>query len=174
VAKSKSEMHSRYTTTNDGVFFIEVKHEMTSGELIELPPVWLCDPVEILGCGTDESGRQHRILRWRRQGNGELILHALPSAEIGERTGWARLRSGGLVITTNRAAQQKLAYWLQKADPLDWHCICSMPGWEQDVFILPGGEVIGTPRNKLIFTGTTKGVGAYQPTPGVRIVVASP
>jgi len=39
-----------------------------------------------------------------------------------------------------------------------------MPGWQQDVFILPGGEVIGTPRSKLIFTGTTKEAASYQPS----------
>lgn len=153
----------RYDTTARGLFYIGAKRDKDSGELIEQPPIWLCDWLELLGCGADENNRQHILLRWKRQGNGEIITLAMPNAEIGEREGWARLRNGGMTITPERAGQIKLAYWLQKGAPTNWHDIVTMSGWQHDAYILPSGEVLGTPVSPIHFNGNMSKSQAFQP-----------
>ena len=162
------ELKPRYEVQAGGVVFINVKPDRETGKPIEQPPLWLCDPVELLGCGTDSAGRQHRVMRWRRQGNGETIVMAVPNAELGERDGWARLRNGGLTLTTERGAQGKLAMWLQNGGSKDWHDIVSMPGWQHGAFVLPSGEIIGTPDSKMHFNGSVKDASAYRPASSLQ------
>lgn len=154
----------RYETQASGVYYIGVKRDKDSGELIEQPPIWLCDWLELQGCGADESKLQHTLMHWKRQGNGESIYVAMPNAEIGEREGWARLRDRGLTITPERAGQTKLAYWLQKGAPHIWHDIVTMSGWQHGAYLLPSGEVIGTPASPIHFNGDISKAHAYQPT----------
>jgi putative DNA primase/helicase len=156
------ELGPRFDVQPDGVVYIGVKRDRETGGMIELPPVWLCDPVEILGCGTDGAGRQHRVLRWKRQGNREVICMAIPNAEIGERDGWARLRNGGLTLATERSALTKLAFWLQKGGPDEWFDIVTMPGWQHGAYVLPNGEIIGTPISKMHFNGSEKDSSAFR------------
>lgn len=151
----------RYEVTANGVHYIAVKRDRDTGELIEQPAEWLCDPVELLGCGTDSDGNHHRIVRWHRQGNREAITTALPNADIGERVGWAMLRKGGLTITTDRGGQARLANWLQREGSTEWHDIVTMSGWQHGAFVLPNGEIIGTPNRKMHFNGHPKDASAY-------------
>lgn len=153
----------RYETREDGVYYIGVKRDKDSGEMIEQPPIWLCDWLELQGCGADENKRQHILMHWKRQGNGESIFLALPNAEIGEREGWSRLRDRGLTITPERAGQTKLAYWLQKGAPRTWHDIVTMSGWQHGAYILPSGEILGTLASPIHFNGDMSKAHAYQP-----------
>jgi putative DNA primase/helicase len=151
----------RYEVNLRGVHYIAVKRDKDTGELLEQPPEWLCDGMELLGCGADSDGNHHRIVKWHRQGNGEAITLALPSADIGERTGWALLRKGGLTLTTDRGGQARLANWLQREGSTEWHDIVNMSGWQHGAFVLPNGEIIGTPNRKMHFNGRPKDASAY-------------
>lgn len=153
----------RYDVNRDGVHYIAVKRDRDTGELLEQPPEWLSDKMELLGCGTDADGNHHRIVKWQRQGNGEVMTTALPSADIGERAGWALLRKGGLTLTTDRGGQARLAHWLQREGSTEWHDIVNMSGWQHGAFVLPNGDIIGRPNRKMHFNGRPKDASAYHP-----------
>ncbi|WP_250462467.1 DUF927 domain-containing protein [Caballeronia sp. GAFFF2] len=159
---SAAELEAYFECRQDGLYFVGVKVDRDSGNTVYLAPRWLCDSLEALGSGRDSSGRQMRVLRWRRAGCGEEVIEAMPNAEIGERDGWARLRSGGLAVATDRAARERLAYWLQTENRDAWYEIVSMTGWQHGAFVLPTGEVVGQPNARMHFNGKPDNPSAYK------------
>ena len=158
------ELEPYYAVMNGGLYYVGIKRDSESGEMFHTAPLWLCDPLKVLGSGADDTGRQFRLLQWSRQGNGEEIRMAMPSATIGEREGWASLRNRGLAVASETSARNKLAYFLQKEGDAQWHEIVSMTGWQNGVFILPSGEVVGTPKSPMHFIGNPKNPEAYRPS----------
>ncbi|MBV8270950.1 MAG: DUF927 domain-containing protein [Cupriavidus sp.] len=159
-----SNLEPHYAVIDGGLCYVGVKHDKDGGAASYAQPLWLCDPIEVLGSGCDDAGRQYRLLQWKRQGSGEAIRLALPSADIGEREGWAALRNLGLAVASQPAARHRLAYFLQKGGDTQWHEIVAMTGWQCGAFILPTGEIIGTPDSPIHFNGKPQNPGAYQPS----------
>ncbi|MBB3255448.1 putative DNA primase/helicase [Paraburkholderia bannensis] len=144
-----------------GTYFVGVKVDSETGDLTHAAPLWLCDPLEILGIGSDDSGRQVRVLRWNRPGNKQAVTTAMPCAEIGEREGWSRLRNGGLAVAVGRSARERLALWLQTWNRETHYKIISLPGWQCRSFVMPDGTVIGTPDGRMHFDGRLSNPAAY-------------
>lgn len=144
------EGNSKYEVMNGGLYYM--------GD----DPVWLCDELEVLGSGRDDAGSQYRVLQWKRQGNGEPIQIAMPSAIIGERECWATLRGKGLAVTASSAARGRLAYFLQKEGAQDWHEIVTLSGWQHGAYILPNGDMVGTPTKKIFYNGGTPKKSTYE------------
>ncbi|KVD35031.1 hypothetical protein WI84_18745 [Burkholderia ubonensis] len=156
------EPRAYYDLRRDGLFYVGIKVDRDTGRNVHVAPRWLCDPLEVRGSGCDDAGRQMRVLRWRRAGISAEVVVAMPNAEIGEREGWARLRSGGLAVATERAARERLAYWLQTENRHTWFEIANMTGWQHGAFVLPSGEVIGEPRALMHFNGKPDHPAAYR------------
>lgn len=162
-AEQQPDEIAQYYEINDkGVHYVGVKRDRDSGKASHAVPLWLCGPLGVKGSGCDDSGRQMRILQWRRAGSGDEVTAAMPNAEIGEREGWARLRAGGLAVATERSAREKLAYWLQTENLHTWYEIANMTGWQHGAFVLPTGEVIGEPRGRMHFNGKPDNPAAYR------------
>lgn len=157
------EPRAYFDARSDGLFYIGIKLDRDTGKPMHVAPRWLCDPIEVLGSGCDDAGRQVRVLRWRRTGTGGEVTASMPNAEIGEREGWARLRSGGLAVAADRASRERLAYWLQTENRDTWYEIASMTGWQHGAFVLPTGEMIGRPRALMHFGGKPDNPAAYRP-----------
>jgi len=160
-ASDAKEAH--YAVINGGLSFIDTRIDKETGEVTYTTPVWLCDEMAVLGSGRDDAGRQYRLLQWRRQGNGEPIRLAMPSADIGEREGWAAMRNRGLAVATQPAARHRLAYYLQKEGGTVWHEIVTMAGWQHGAYVLPNGDLIGTPTRQIFYNGGTPKESAYTP-----------
>lgn len=154
----------RWELRDDGLWFIDGKIDPDTGKVHERAPAWLCGRLELVGCGADDAGHQYRIARWERQGSRNTVTIALPNAEIGEREGWYKLRDGGLEIATNRTAQSHLATWLQRGGNMDWHEIAYKTGWQHGAFVMPDGEMIGTPDVPVFFNGKSDRKDAYRPS----------
>ena len=45
----------RFELRRDGLYFIDGKIDPDSGKVHERPPLWLCDPLELIGTGVDAS-----------------------------------------------------------------------------------------------------------------------
>lgn len=159
---------AHYAVVNGGLCFVDTRINKDTGEVTYTAPMWLCDELEVLGSGRDDAGRQYRLLQWRRQGNGESIRLAMPSAEIGERDGWAALRNLGLAVTTQPVARHRLAYYLQKEGLTDWYEIVSLTGWQYGAYVLPSGDLIGTPARRMFYNGGTPKISAYTPAGSCR------
>jgi putative DNA primase/helicase len=153
----------RFEVAKDGVFYIGVRRGGKAEADIELPPVRLCDRLEMTGRGEDDAGRGYRIVRWNSRGSGTQRITAFPLATIGEREGWAMLREGGLVITTRRSDLEKLSEYLQTGGSDELHFVTESGGWTHGAYILPNGEVLGKPSTPLFYRGDKSGTSAYSP-----------
>ena len=112
----------------------------------------------------DDSGQQYRLMEFRRAGSGEVIRHAMPAREIGERDGWAVLRGLGLHVAAEQRPRYKLAEYIQREGGATSYEIVSLTGWQHGAYVLPSGEFIGTPDRPLFYNGGTPKQSAYKPS----------
>ncbi|WP_099407944.1 DUF927 domain-containing protein, partial [Chitinimonas sp. BJB300] len=152
----------RFDVNDQGVFFIGTKVDVQTGAVTEMPPMWLCDRMEIIGRGTDESGEHYRIVSWKSRGNRVTQTKAIPLGQIGERNSWALLRAHGLALATNRRALEQLAAWLQTGGSDTMHHVTERGGWIHGAYVLPSGEIIGTPELPVFYLGDQSHAAAYK------------
>ena len=119
----------RFELRRDGLYFIDGKIDPDSGKVHERPPLWLCDPLELVGTGVDDNGHAYRIARWRSRADQSEQREAIACACIGEREGWGRLRAKGLAVSSKRAALEQLALYLQLEGSQDLHHVTERGGW---------------------------------------------
>ncbi|GEM_PF-567885 len=144
----------------DGLYWITPRIDKQTGELTR-PGKWLCDPVEVAGIGSDGAER-FLVLRWTPAGAHQKHTEALPMREVGEREGWARLRAGGLSVTAKGSLRATLADYLLRSGTGElWH-ITDMTGWQYGAYIMPDGEITGTPHSRVLFNGRSAAAGGYR------------
>jgi len=152
----------RFEVSREGVFYIGTKIDPQSGDATELPPIWLCDRLDIIGRGVDDGGTHYRVLRWRSRGDQQAQALALPLSAIGEREAWAALRSRGLALSPNRRTLENLALYLQTRGSDEMHHVTERGGWTHGAYLLPSGELIGTPSRPVHYAGDKSSASAYQ------------
>lgn len=152
----------RVETSEAGLFYIGTKLDPQTGVTTELPPVWLCDWVEILGRGADEAGDHYRILRWNSRGVRQEQQYALPLGKVGDRESWAAMRSKGLAMSSNRRNLERLADWLMQEGSDLMHSVSHRGGWNLGAYVLPSGEIIGAPSRPMFYNGDRSHAQAYQ------------
>jgi putative DNA primase/helicase len=130
--------------------YIGVKVDKDNGKQ-HAPPLRLCKDVEIIGQGIDDYGDHSRLLSWYDSLTQQKQTLALPAAAIGEREGWGLLNSKGLAVASGRMAREMLADYLQREGSKTHYVIANQSGWKCDAFVLPTGEVIGTPKGKIFY-----------------------
>ncbi|MGF6857329.1 DUF927 domain-containing protein [Paraburkholderia sp. CI3] len=163
-SEDNSGPHARYVVSDDGVHYVGVRHDSKSEKDVELPPIKLCDELQIIGRGEDDSGQNYRILRWRSRGSGTERSIAFPLAEVGEREGWSRLRGLGLAVSTGRQKNELLAEFLQAHGSDELHRVTALGGWQHGGYITPSGEVLGKPSSPVFFNGDRSAAAAYVST----------
>lgn len=153
---------ARFEVRDDGVFYIGVRYDPSAKRHVEDEPMLLCDRLEIIGRGKDESSGNYRVVRWKSRGDGSEMTYPLPLKDIGERHSWAELRNGGLAVSPNRKRLEILADWLQRDGPDDMYSITGSGGWILGAYILPSGEILGVPNKPLIYNGSLQNADAYR------------
>lgn len=143
----------------DGVFWVEPKQDRDSGEVIYRES-WLCSPLDVTGIGTDGTER-FLILRWLAQGASTETTQAIPLADIGEREGWRKLKAGGVNVTTRTGLRATLADWLQRSGNGEVWQVSHATGWQHGAYIMPDGEIIGTPAAPVLFNGRSSAAAGY-------------
>lgn len=143
----------------DGVFWVTPKVDKDSGEVIN-QEAWLCSPLEVVGTGRDDKD-QYLIIRWRAFGVSALTTAAIPLADIGEREGWRTLKAGGINVTTKSSLRAILADWLQRSGARELWRVAHATGWQCGAYIMPDGEVIGTPEHPVLFNGRSSAAAGY-------------
>ncbi|MDT0205775.1 DUF927 domain-containing protein [Serratia marcescens] len=142
-----------------GLYWVEPKLDKDSGEVVE-KEVWLSSFVEVVGVGEDDSER-YLILAWTPEGSDERRTEAVPLRDIGERDGWAKLKAGGMLITSKSGLRAILADHLQRSGKRDMWVIASASGWQSGAYIMPDGEVLGTPEKPVLFNGRSAAARGY-------------
>mgnify|MGYP000916332290 FL=1 len=154
----------RYECTRGGVYHIGIKTDK-EGNTSETPPVWLSDPIRLIGRGTDGTGSHYRIIEWKDRLTGAAKQAAVPAAEIGSVQGWQRLQSYGLTILSGRTKRERLADYLQTEGENTHYAVTARAGWHGTAYILPSGEVIH-PDNaevgRVIYNGDKSQAPAYE------------
>ena len=156
--------HPRYECTRSGVYHIGIKTDK-EGNTNETTPVWLSDPIRLIGRGTDGTGSHYRIIEWKDRLTGAAKQAAVPSAEIGSVQGWQRLQSYGLTILSGRAKRERLADYLQTEGENTHYAVTARAGWHGTAYILPSGEVIcpdNAEAGRVIYNGDKSQAPAYE------------
>ncbi|STV29977.1 putative prophage protein [Klebsiella pneumoniae] len=141
--------------------------------------MWMCSPLEVIGRGTDGS-EEYLVLSWTC--NARKVTEAIPLCDIGERDGWRRMKAGGLNVTTKTGLRAVLGDYLQlHGNSTRWN-VAKITGWQHGAYIMPDGEIIGTPSKPVIFCGhsaiaqgyTVKGTAESWRDNVARLVAGNP
>lgn len=144
----------------DGIYWVEPKTDNATGEIINRES-WLCSALEVIGTGIDDSKTRYLILRWRPFGSKGDTVQAIPFADIGEREGWRTLKAGGVNVTTKSGLRATLADWLQSCANGEVWRIAHATGWQCGAYIMPDGEIIGSPEQPVLFNGRSSAASGY-------------
>lgn len=144
----------------DGIYWVEPKTDNTTGEIINRES-WLCSALNVVGIGIDDNKTRYLILRWRPFGSKGDTVQAIPFADIGEREGWRTLKAGGVNVTTKSGLRATLADWLQSCANGEVWRIAHATGWQCGAYIMPDGEIIGTPEQPVLFNGRSSAASGY-------------
>ncbi|CAH3354505.1 TPA: DUF927 domain-containing protein [Klebsiella michiganensis] len=157
--KDSDRLKPRIESRADGIFWVTPKMDKDSGEIIS-HEAWLCSPLDVVGTGRDDKD-QYLIMRWQAFGADALTTAAIPLADIGEREGWRTLKNGGVNVTTKSSLRAILADWLQRSGARELWRVAHATGWQCGAYIMPDGEVIGTPEHPVLFNGRSSAAAGY-------------
>lgn len=143
----------------DGIYWITHKVSRLSGEVVKKDD-WLCSPLEVIGTGKDDKDH-YLIIRWLTLSESTPTTAAIPMADIGEREGWRILKAGGVKATNKPAFKAILADWLQNSGSKTLWRVAQATGWQCGAYIMPDGEVIGTPERPVLFSGRSAAATGY-------------
>lgn len=142
-----------------GLYWVEPKEK--SGEVTEVESL-LCSALNVVGVGIDDNRTRYLVLSWRALGAKEETTQAIPLADIGEREGWRTLKAGGLYVTTKSGLRATLADWLQgQAHKGEIWRIAQATGWQCGAYLMPDGDIIGTPEMPVLFNGRSSAASGY-------------
>ncbi|MCK3655001.1 DNA primase [Pasteurellaceae bacterium Macca] len=159
--KNKPYIDERTEGEIRGLYRVIPKYDKETGELQSERTEWLCDPVSVMGIGRSES-EDYLVLEWQPEQSKHKIKEALPLKDLGEREGWKQLKARGLKITTNSGRRNELADYLQKSGNRTLWTITHATGWQNGAYILPNGEIIGTPESPVLFRSQSASFGGYD------------
>ena len=144
----------------DGIYWIEPKTDNDTGEIISKES-WLSSPLDVIGTGRDDKD-QYLILRWVPYGETSPVTSPLPLADVGEREGWRTLKAGGVNITTKSGLRAILADWLQMSGNREIWRVSHATGWQCGAYIMPDGDIIGSPERPVLFSGRSSAASGYK------------
>ncbi|WP_406704200.1 DUF927 domain-containing protein [Sodalis sp.] len=158
--KATDPLKPRIESREEGVYWVEPKMDKDTGEIVNKEQ-WLCSPLEVVGIGYEDEV-QYLVLRWSLMASKEQRTMAVPLGDIGEREGWRALKSGGVNITTKSGLRATLADWLQRCGSRKVWRIAHATGWQCGAYIMPDGEIIGTPEQAVLFRGRSAAASGYK------------
>lgn len=157
-----SDLKPYFTANQTGVWFHGVGVDK-QGNVFAKPPVRICDPFYIIGRGQGQDGREYRIISYQRNGRGAMQNIPFPMGLVGRNDGMSFLRDLGIGIKERHKGELwDYVQWDGKTD--EWQ-IVARGGWTDKTcttYVLPSGEIIGNPENKVIYTGDTSKKDAYS------------
>lgn len=151
-----------------GLYRVIPKFDKATGEQINERCEWLSDCVETIGIGRSETD-DFIILKWTPEHSKTPVIEALPLADLGEKDGWKALKKKGLKITTKTTLRNELADYLQNNGERTLWTVTNTTGWHNGAYILPNGEIIGTPEIPTLFRSQSATMAGY----GVKGTVES-
>lgn len=143
----------------EGLYWIEPKLDSSTKEILEKES-WLSTLVNVVGVGEDDAER-YLILAWTPEGTDKERIEAIPLRYIGEKEGWARMKSGGMLITAKSGLRSLLADHLQRSGNRELWSIANATGWQYGAYIMPDASIIGRPERPVLFNGRSAAAKGY-------------
>lgn len=143
----------------EGLYWIEPKLDNSTNEILEKES-WLSTLVSVVGVGEDDAER-YLILAWTPEGTDKERIEAIPLRDIGEKEGWARMKSGGMLITAKSGLRSLLADHLQRSGNRELWSIANATGWQYGAYIMPDASIIGRPERPVLFNGRSAAAKGY-------------
>lgn len=144
-----------------GLYRITPKYNHETGELISEREEWLSEPAEVIGIGRNEA-EDFIVLQWTPEQSQQAVIEALPLADLGEKEGWKQLRRRGLKMATSAKLKNHLADHLQLSGRRTLWSITNATGWQNGAYILPNGELIGTPTKPTLYRTQSATANGYH------------
>lgn len=143
----------------EGLYWVEPKLDNSTNEILEKES-WLSTLVNVVGVGEDDAER-YLILAWTPEGTDKERIEAIPLRDIGEKEGWARMKSGGMLITAKSGLRSLLADHLQRSGNRELWSIANATGWQYGAYIMPDASIIGRPERPVLFNGRSAAAKGY-------------
>ena len=138
---------------NRGVWWVNVRTDK-DGDIIEAEPLFLSDPIDIIGTGQDNDGAYYQIIKFKDKITRRHKTAALPQAEIGTVQGWQRLQNFSLVIMSGRAKGKTGRLFAERGSQAAFHHYRPRRV-EREAYILAGGETVNADGTNILYNGDT-------------------
>lgn len=157
--RKENELKPYVDERREGLYWIEPKLDSSTNEILEKES-WLSTLVNVVGVGEDDAER-YLILAWTPEGTDKERIEAIPLRDIGEKEGWARMKSGGMLITAKSGLRSLLADHLQRSGNRELWSIANATGWQYGAYIMPDASIIGRPERPVLFNGRSAAAKGY-------------
>ncbi|OBX11614.1 hypothetical protein QV09_01775 [Gallibacterium salpingitidis] len=145
----------------NGLYYVIPKFD-TNGVNYGEKLTWLCDDLRIIGRGIGNTGEFFYIFEWLHALNKKQVQEAIPISELGKAQAWDHFKRNGLRMSSCEQLKYLVEYFhLQAENSLEWS-VTNMTGWHNGAYLLPNGEIIGTPTKPIIFTNKSANSGGYD------------
>ncbi|OOF37386.1 DUF927 domain-containing protein [Rodentibacter heidelbergensis] len=136
-----------------GLHYITPKVDRDTGEIIQEKETWICDNLELAGEGKTASGEYYYLFQWQNRDENTPRTVAIAREDFGTDSGWKMLKAQGLKMTQGSGLTQKLTehFHFNGNHSTQW-TITNVTGWLNGAYLLPNGEIIGTPKKPIYFT----------------------
>ncbi|OOF89412.1 hypothetical protein BKG94_02120 [Rodentibacter ratti] len=136
-----------------GLHKIEPVLDKKSGEILTEKITWICDNLALVGEGKTTSGEYYYLFQWQNRDENTPRTVAIAREDFGTDTGWKMLKAQGLKMTQGSGLTQKLTeHFHFNGDHFTQWTVTDVTGWINSAYLLPNGEIIGTPSKPIYFT----------------------
>lgn len=136
-----------------GLHYIKPKVDNDTGEIIKENMTWICDDLALVGEGKTQGGEYYYLFQWQNRDENKPRTVAIAREDFGTDSGWKMLKAQGLKMTQGSGLTQRLTeHFHFNGDHFTQWTITNVTGWINGAYLLPNGEIIGTPSKPIYFT----------------------
>ena len=136
-----------------GLHYIKPIIDSDTGEIIKENMTWICDDLALVGEGKTQGGEYYYLFQWQNRDENKPRTVAIAREDFGTDSGWKMLKAQGLKMTQGSGLTQRLTeHFHFNGDHFTQWTITNVTGWLNGAYLLPNGEIIGTPSKPIYFT----------------------
>ncbi|MCR1837673.1 DUF927 domain-containing protein [Rodentibacter caecimuris] len=136
-----------------GLHYIKPEIDKSTGEILAEKEIWICDKLDLVGEGKTQSGEYYYLFQWQNRDENTPRTVAIAREDFGTDSGWKMLKAQGLKMTQGAGLTQKLTeHFHFNGNHFTQWTITNITGWLNGAYLLPNGEIIGTPSKPIYFT----------------------
>ncbi|UKH19983.1 DUF927 domain-containing protein [Actinobacillus pleuropneumoniae] len=159
--KTQPYFDEREVNGINGIYYIIPKIDKDAAEVVSEKEKWTCEPLTLKGEGYTENGEAFYMFEFTHPSRGKSQIEAIPLVMFGKSSGWEVLQKYGVKMT-NESHLNKLAdYFHFNGNHATKWTITEKTGWHNEAYLLPNGEILGTPHTLVYFRNRDEGKNAY-------------